>query len=338
MLRFALVAFAASAATALVMACGSDADSPQPNAGGTSSGANGDAGSSGSSGTSGSGTSGGTSGIVLTGTYCHKTAVAQCAYFDRCLPKFVEPTTCVRNFEFECEHARKYPGAENVQIADSCLESLGTVDCAGSLENTQLQAECVPKGALENGKPCATSSQCKTGSCNRAAASTCGTCGDFAGEGASCEAANCASGFTCVNKVCVARKGIGATCKSGECAFPNRCVGGTCTAPLENGSACTAPPVGDEDPCKHTCKSGVCAESATTFGAVGDSCDDATTIICSANSRCVGPDGGKKCVANAGVGEACDADPKTLVADCSSKLDCDPATSKCVEEPVPTCP
>jgi hypothetical protein len=264
---------------------------------------------------------------------CPKLAAAVCAYGARCLPGFLEETTCVKGEQTLCEHEVKVNGFVNASLPQACGDAYTMAACTGAQTPPELaKDECIRKGTLETGTACEYDGQCKTGNCFRPYGG-CGKCAAFGVEGADCTMTTlkCAPGLVCADAKCRKPSALGEACVRTSCAYPNKCIGGKCAAPLADTTACTKNAT-DDDPCEHRCNSGTCGPSPSRFVEANEKCDG-STLICPAGTSCHGPtNDDRTCLLDAYAGEACDADKGP---ECAQTLAC--VNGKCEERPLDAC-
>lgn len=125
---------------------------------------------------------------------------------------------------------------------------------------------CKFKGTLSNGEACFGDASCASGDCMHTSdATSCGTCVDPGGVGASCDQNSCADGLVCdtagkTTCVTAPKRGESGCVTKGCASSEDRCTANTCVAPLAEGAVCTNPGTGDTDPCIRgtQCAGGVC--------------------------------------------------------------------------------
>lgn len=285
---------------------------------------------------------------------CADFASAFCDLFDQCQPDFVkigygDVATCKSRAALACKQESELPGSNWTPAnLGTCTTAVKGVACAAleGEENSAAAMACsfIDHGTLDAGTPCAESSQCKSGLCEKDADPTCGVCADPIAEGQSCGSGTsgyCASGTSCVNDVCVKDVPKGGACgEFDNCAGGTRCIDGTCADPLAEGATC--------DPTAfYECADGLECDETTTkcvktppnkIANAGEACGfDQTTnefTLCIGGTSCKDQDattGLGKCKALIADGEACtvvDGDD-----DCFSPASC--VEGKCsLEAPV----
>jgi hypothetical protein len=164
-------------------------------------------------------------------------------YISRCLPLALDTDkeTFVSRIESECKEERQLDGYG--QDAASC--DLAALDCNAE-ENGPLPPECVPRGTLADGAPCAAGSQCAGGGCT--AENICGQCFTYRKVGEKCGVSGsteqCEPWLSCGDDgKCRARSKLGEPCDDlieFRCESPLVCVSKTCVKPVGEGEDCTS--------------------------------------------------------------------------------------------------
>lgn len=272
---------------------------------------------------------------------CSDYASMFCDKVDQCASAFVtlaygDAATCKSRLQLACLNAVHAPNtARTPESIESCVSAAKSLSCA-DLINGKTPTECQPvNGSLDDGKPCGTDDQCKSGFCGfDDSKKICGVCGPKPAAGSTCvDGKKCASGQTCSSSgKCAVPAAAGASCGADvPCGFGLSCVSGTCAKNLAEGAACDL--TGGTTPACDVanglvCLSGKCAKFA--FAGPGGTCgydyDVATktassAVICSKSGNCKTPMGMTKgtCVAVAADGAACGG---TTGADCLPPAAC----------------
>lgn len=276
-------------------------------------------------------------------------AQAACARVQRCgatqfAIQFGDAATCQSFYQQIAAFGLTLPGVATTDAeVKSCADAYNALDCNAS--DSSVPA-CQVAGTLATNAGCESDSQCQSSYCkfsanaSPTAASTadCGTCQPKSGaDGACTEDAGCTSGLVCntATSKCVQPIAKGAACDAlgTPCADGTRCVGAVCTATLPDGAKCdeAADACGGET----TCQNGTCQrfDANVTVVDVGQPCGvDAATqkeVLCR-HASCVGAIGSQKCVANAQAGQACSTSvdssstsgPVQTLPDCDGFLTC----------------
>jgi len=246
-------------------------------------------------------------------------ARASCAYLERCEPwnlrqRYGDAAGCFTLRRAEVENEVQLPDTSTTASqVEYCERQLATHSCS---DRTALP-DCWMRGTRRIGEPCASGSQCASGSCillQRLDGPTpsCGVCSVIAGEGEACTHNICALNLTCSSSMqCIVPGREGARCADArDCAGDHDCRDGRCGPRL---------PV--DAPCSDTtaaCREGlVCIRRADGsakcgapryaggFAACGPDPLAGTFTSCS-NGACSRPEGGT-CLPNLPYGAACSA-------------------------------
>lgn len=212
---------------------------------------------------------------------CTELAAAFCEKANSCAATFVQleygdVANCSTRIKANCVVGLAAPStAATPKDTSACATAAKAASCAALFDNDSPPA-CLPKsGALADGKPCTTDSQCKSTFCA------------LDGDKATCG-------------LCAAKPAAGAKCVSNSCPAPFKCSqDGTCNKPVAAGAACS-PSI----PCAagSSCFASKCVADLGTEGAA---CDDMAGPVCDgrAGMFCLT----KKCVKvkSAAVGGDC---------------------------------
>jgi hypothetical protein len=187
---------------------------------------------------------------------CAALAKAECTQFSTCTPfttsvLYGDETTCEQRAVLACMPAIGATGSTltATQVAQ-CAQAVTAETCEQFLDNDQPSA-CSYVGSLAAGAACGTDSQCQSGYCRLAVASTCGTCatraqagqtGPDGGPPACVTDADCAATLLCAAGVCAAPAATGAACSAQQpCQRTLACISGKCATPVPVGGTCTSP-------------------------------------------------------------------------------------------------
>jgi len=180
----------------------------------------------------------------------------------------------------------------------SAQSSSASTSSSSSATSSSSSSSGVVPMCLDGGAPCATFSECCSGTCANNVCTACGEQGDSCGDG-------CCVGLTCYSNKCSACGNDGAPCLSPSDCCSTVCANGTCVAldcatQQSCGTFCASL---DSDPancgaCSKACApmrqccSGVCADTSadsTNCGACGVICqasDDCKGGVCSLSTCC----------------------------------------------------
>jgi hypothetical protein len=242
---------------------------------------------------------------------------AYCERLDRCQTlqvrdNFGDVATCASRVVPDTDDELRSRGTTITQDqASACATAMRQAPC--DVLTSSLPA-CQFVGTLEDGAPCGSGYQCKTGSCFRTtdsgALALCGVCSARVPAGSDCTNANCQGGLLCAGGKCKPLADSGAACGDAQPCKPNlQCANGKCQLPLGAGAACTPEAGGAADGCDETqllfCVAGACAP--VRYAAVGAACgvDPAAKqrVSCTGGS-CSSASAGT-CVADLKEGDPC---------------------------------
>ncbi|MBI2388143.1 MAG: hypothetical protein HYV09_00890 [Deltaproteobacteria bacterium] len=257
-----------------------------------------------------------------------------CAKVQTCAPTYLtmgygDIATCKTRVMLECKAGLAAPSTSqtpNDMVA--CVNDAKTVTCSALLDNNP-PASCLAKpGGLDEGKPCATDSQCKTAFCAiDDDKEVCGICASKPGEGGKCNRGKCAQGLKCArNDTCAKAVAEGGACDDAKpCAAGTSCFAGKCTKDQATEGAVCDPALKTAAGCDglqgFLCLPGVNKCMKAKVASVGQECGadiEAATFtvksftICEKGGYCKGVDFEAKppvfkgtCVQAAADGEAC---------------------------------
>jgi len=155
--------------------------------------------------------------------------------------------------------------AYDPQAAQSCYDSLETVDCSrfpegNSVEGGDGDCEDFIQAQVELGGTCKLDVECKEGRCATRDSET-GTCEAFASEGDSCEGGECGDGLYCDSEssVCEQKKSVGEPCLS-----PLSCETSVCEDDRSRSDVCESKKSGGEACTRdEVCTSGYCHQNGS---------------------------------------------------------------------------
>ncbi|HVH46671.1 MAG TPA: hypothetical protein VM925_30225 [Labilithrix sp.] len=250
-------------------------------------------------------------------TACADVAAAYCAQIERCYAFYGEfdrpEEECIARRKLSCELMLTAPGTnETPERVALCARDRRAFACDDAFAGKAPES-CAPlSGALDDGKACVTSAQCKNKLCHYAASdSACGVCTKLPELGEDCrDVGTCAVPSWCIAGTCTALTTAGGACTSGDvCPANLTCIDGQCAPPLAAGATCSV----TSDLCDYPAlrcntKSKVCTETipAPAGGQCGTNASGDYSV-CTGGSSCLsGPDGGvPKCVPPAADGTSC---------------------------------
>lgn len=171
-----------------------------------------------------------------------------CAKVQTCAPAFMtlgygDVATCKTRAMLECKQGLVAPStATTPNDIVACVNDAKTATCSALLDNAP-PASCLAKpGGIDEGKPCATDSQCKTAFCAiNADKELCGVCAAKPAEGGKCNRGKCPQGLSCArNDTCAKVVADGGVCDDTKpCSLGSSCFGGKCTKDQAvEGAAC----------------------------------------------------------------------------------------------------
>lgn len=260
---------------------------------------------------------------------CSDVAAARCQKQEQCNPQSVlnvygDLATCQSTQATTCASNLAAPDTANTPThVESCAQATPGQTCddfALGIVPTDCQP---PAGPRDAGSDCAVSGQCATAYCLIAKTTTCGTCAEPPGVGASCFNNSCGPGLLCdtLSSQCVTPLAASGACDDSSACGPGlTCIGNTATAlgvctPLQTalGASCSIPDGGSRCDGRlglycNSVAGKVCAQVGTASATGQCGTVDGGVIDCLADSFCQRPVGSADgtCVAPAAEGAACD--------------------------------
>jgi len=228
-------------------------------------------------------------------TSCAKRAT--CTGGDNVRRVFGTMEACIGRVTLSCMQGLAAMNQGNTpELVESCAKSTPALDCAAIFDDTPVGA-CAPTGPLPNGSACVFAGQCASGYCGSTKNAVCGACADPPLAGDSCLGSTCGHGQDCVSStaLCQPYGHLADPCDSSmPCGYDFTCVGAS--AATGTPGTCQAPVAVAGQPC----------------GGTLPGCDTRMGLYC------VGPAGGKTCLAATYVPDAqpCGALSATTYAVC----------------------
>jgi hypothetical protein len=294
-----LVAFAATAVTALGLAC-----SPA---------------SVGDSGTSAD-------------KACADSAYAHCSRLSACSAtavtlRYGDVGTCESTMKSFCLAALAAPsGGSTPGGLESCVSAIPNWNCDDFVLGQNPPPECQQAtGSLAAGAGCAFAQQCQSGFCAIVPGAACGTCAAPPQPGDSCaQLTTCGVTLSCLpfNATCVLPgQPMGPCAPTQSCTLGNECIGanyttgasGTCLAAVESsGAACSSTTNQCDFYAGLTCNTQMKQCVAAQLVGAGQACNFVTsaseTMYCGGGGKCLSATLGAQgtCAGAANIGGACD--------------------------------
>jgi hypothetical protein len=176
-----------------------------------------------------------------------KVTESVCAKLAECVPFLFrinhgDMQNCVARASLTCPEAAPTGSTDTPQGGYNCARDVRAQSCSDFVARKR-PATCTPPGRMGNGVACSWDDQCQTNHCARAGGQMCGTCGGYAGPGASCAVEeDCQPGLVCNGAgICVAPVAAGAACSNSlPCGYGLFCGSGICQALVqEAGGTCS---------------------------------------------------------------------------------------------------
>jgi hypothetical protein len=260
---------------------------------------------------------------------CSDVAAARCQKLQQCNPQallnvYGDIATCESTQTATCVSYLAAPDTANTPAhTESCAQATPSQTCDDFALGNVPTACQPPAGPRDAGSDCAVSGQCGTAYCLILKTTTCGTCAEPPGVGASCFNNSCGPGLLCdsLSSLCVEPLAASAACDDTSACGPGlTCIGNTATAlgvctPLETavGASCNLADGGSRCDGRLglycNAEAGkVCAQVGTASTSAQCGTVDGGVIDCLADGFCQKPAGSADgtCVAPAAEGGTCD--------------------------------